>query len=104
MSKVAHEGYGYKYPSDLRSPQWLASNSLYFDARLTEFLIHDGRFLGTVKYLSSRCMSQDGIDPSELVRVNVSIYFNLAKFELDNPCDRFERLKYNMDDLFRIDS
>ena len=32
-------GYGYKYPSDLRLPRWLASNSLCFGARLLEFLI-----------------------------------------------------------------
>ena len=39
LSRVAHEGYGCKYPSDLRSPQWLASNSLCFEAGLSEFLI-----------------------------------------------------------------
>ena len=49
-------------------------------------------------------MSQDGIDPFELVRVNISMYFNLAKFGLKNLCDGFKRLKYNVDELSRIDS
>ena len=49
-------------------------------------------------------MSQDGIDPFKLIGVNISMYFNLAKSESGYPCDRFERLKYNVDDLSRIDS
>ena len=32
------------------------------------------------------------------------MYFNLAKLDSDNPCDRFKKLKYNVDDLSRIDS
>ena len=39
LSRIAHEGYGYKYPFDLKSSRWLTSNSLYFDAGLSEFLI-----------------------------------------------------------------
>ena len=39
LLRVAREGYGYKCPSDLRSPQWIANNSLYFGTGLSEFLI-----------------------------------------------------------------
>ena len=46
-------------------------------------------------------MSQDGIDPSKLVEVNALIYFDLVKHGSDNPCDGFERLKYNADDLLQ---
>ena len=49
------------------------------------FYFSDEIFFDVVKYLSSRCVSQDGIDPSELVRINVSIYFNLANLSSSNP-------------------
>ena len=39
LSRDVSSGYGYKYPSDLRSPWWLTSNSLYFGTGLSEFLI-----------------------------------------------------------------
>ena len=37
---------GYKCPFNLRSSRWLASNSLYFDVRLTEFLIQWWKIFG----------------------------------------------------------
>ena len=64
LSRVACEGYGYKYPSDLRSPWWLASNSLCFGAGLSEFLIQWWKISGRSQVLvksvcESRCSTKE---------------------------------------------
>ena len=59
LSRVTLKGYRYKCPSDLRSPRWLASNSLCFDARLCEFLIQRWKISGYSQILvKSVCESR----------------------------------------------
>ena len=52
LSRVAHERYGYKYPSDLRSPRWLTSNSLCYGVELPEFLIQWWKIFGYSQVLA----------------------------------------------------
>ena len=70
---------GHMYPSDLRLPWWLASNSLHFGTGLHGFLIHVyGRLLGVVKYLLKSVSSQDGIGHSKKIGEMLD-ELNLAK-------------------------
>ena len=79
LSRVAREGYGYKHPSDLRSPWWLASNSLCFGIRLSKFLIQWWKIFGHSQVLAkSVCKSRrDWL--LQVVGDNTSLCFNLVK-------------------------
>ena len=79
LSRVAHEGCGYKCFSDLRSPQWLASNSLCFDAELSEYLIQWWKVSGHNQVFMVVSLSvKMRLNPLNL-GVNASVYFNLIK-------------------------
>ena len=52
LSGDVPSGYGYMIPFDLRSPWWLASNSLYFGAGPSEFLIQWRKVSGCSQVLA----------------------------------------------------
>ena len=51
LSKFSPMRYGYKYPSDLRPPRRIASNSLHLGTRLSEFLIQWRKVAGCSQVL-----------------------------------------------------
>ena len=104
LSRMSLMGYRYKCPLDLRSPQWLASNSLCFGTGLTEFLIQGRKASGHSQVLAKSECDRDGIDHSKSWRRMsrcISILQNLGQ---GNPSDGFDILKYNVDNLIRVDS
>ena len=82
LSRVAYEGYGYKYPSDLRSSNDLQSISLYFGIGLSEFLIQWWKVSGQNQVLVKSVYESRWDWPLQIIRVNASLYFNLVKFWL----------------------
>ena len=82
LSRVAYEGYGYKYPSDLRSPRWLASNSLCFGARQSKFLIQWWKIFGHSQMLMKSVYESRWNWFLWIIGDSSSLYFNLVKPQL----------------------
>ncbi len=77
LSRDVPSGYGCKYPSDLRSPQWLASNLLYFGTELAEFLILERKVTGCSQVLAKSVRESRWNWP--LLEIGDNAVFNLAK-------------------------
>ena len=105
LSRVAHKRYGYKYPSDLRSPQWLTNNSLCFGVRLSEFLIQDWKISGHSQVLMKLVHESRWNWPLQKIGEN-ALSFNLIRPWPGQSLWRvtgFIRLKHIIDVLLGVD-
>ena len=106
LSRFAPMGYGYNCPSDLRLPQWLASNSLHLGTELSEFLIQWWKAAGCSQVLDLSVRVSRWDWPLQF-RSCVQSYFNFSKTLTRVVLVRSHRtiwVKHDSDDLIRVDS